>query len=459
MNTNKIPHPRRTRRNTDEFFLPQRALHGLLLALVCLATLPVWVLASPPPQEQVSGNLLVDGDFEALPTWPFQDGIGEVQIAPGWRAYYLDVAPPYVLAPINCSEHPQDTSCYWMRPEFRDNSSFANRNHSGERSQKYFSYGRMHEAGLMQQVHGIPPGARVRFSIWIQAWMCSDPDACGKMGEHSDAPADMHLRVGIDPLGSTDPFTTTVVWSAEQPAWDKFVQFQVETVAISDTVTVFTHSRAEWDWARKSNDVYLDDGSLVIVGAFTTPTSPMAAGQAVTATLTSTITSRQVGTVRTPVPTFTATPFPIGAITYTVQMGDTLFDIALRHGLQVSDLLKLNRITTNTELFVGWPLVVQIASATFTPSAQRLEASATPEATASPPPGATPSPAPTLTVTLTPMQPVASTRPPGLPAEALVLIGAGCLVVALGIGMRLTLFRGEKPMVQDQAAQVSAKKR
>ena len=117
-----------------------RVLRGFLLALVCLAAvLPVWVLACPPAQEQVSGNLLVGGDFEAPPTWPFQDGIGEVQVAPGWRAYYLDAAPPYVRPPINCNEQPRDTSCYWMRPEFRDNSTFANRIHSGERSQKYFS--------------------------------------------------------------------------------------------------------------------------------------------------------------------------------------------------------------------------------------------------------------------------------------------------------------------------------
>jgi len=418
------------RRQAKRTKLDLGAMSCALFALACLAILPAWALASPPPQEQVSGNLLVDGDFEAPPTWPFQDDIGEVQVATGWRAYYLDAAPPYIKPPVNCSEHPRDTSCFWMRPEFRDSSSFANRVHSGERSQKYFSYGRMHEAGLMQPVHGIPSGARVRFSIWIQAWMCSDPDACGKNGERSDAPADMHLRVGIDPLGGMDPFTTTVVWSAEQPAWDKFVLFQVETVAISDTVTVFTHSRPEWEWARKNNDVYLDDASLVIVGAYTTPIA--------TATLT--------GTARATAPVPTATSFPIGAITYTVQMGDTLFDIALMHSIQVSDLVKLNRITTSTELFLGQPLVIRIAPATPTPPAQPIEPSATPMPNVTPQPSATPPLIPTAELTPTP--PAASDHSRGLPVTALALIGAGCLVVALGVGVRLTTLRREKQAAQ-----------
>jgi len=386
-----------------------------LLALPCLAALPMFVLASPPAQEQLSGNLLVDGDFEALPTWPKQDGIDEVQVAPGWRAYYLDSPPAYVSPPTNCSDQPHHADCFWMRPEFRDNTAFANHIHSGQRSQKYFSYGRMHEAGLMQQVHGIPLGARVRFSIWMKAWMCFDPAACGD-GTRSDAPADMHLRVGIDPYGGTDPFTTTVVWSVEKHAWDQFVRFQVETKAISSTVTVFTHSRAEWEWARMNNDVYLDDASLVIVGAYATPTS---AG-------------------RSPAPVTTASPFPVGAVTYAVQMGDTLFDVALKHGVQVSDLLKLNRVTTGTELYVGQPLIVQIVTLTPTPtpSPSPTAPSATPQPSVTPQPTATPTPEWTPTVLPTPT-PTAQARFSILPIAAIACIGAALLIAAAGVAMRI----------------------
>jgi LysM repeat protein len=399
-----------------------------LLALACLAALPVWVLASPPAQEQVSSNLLVDGDFEAPDPWVKQDAIEELQIAPGWRAWYLDVSPAYVKAPSNCEKPSDGYHCYWMRPEFRTNVDFANRIHGGVRSQKYFSFGRMHEAGLLQQVHGIPPGARVRFSIWMQGWMCFEASQCGKNGSRSDAPSDMHLRVGIDPLGGTDPFTQTVAWSVEQPAWDKFVQYQVETVAISDTVTVFTHSRPEWDWARNNNDVYLDDASLVIVGAHTTPTAII--------TLTLQTTPRQATTFRTPTPTATATPFPEGAITYTVQMGDTLFDIALKHGIKVSDLLNLNRITTSTELFLGQPLVIQIVPATPTPLATPTRPSATPEPSSTPPPSETPTPTPTPPSIETPISTAAS-RTRTLPVGAMAVIGVGLIFVVLGVVMRV----------------------
>ena len=44
----------------------------------------------------------------------------------------------------------------------------------------------------------------------------------------------------------------------------------------------------------------------------------------------------------------TPTPFTASVITYTVGMGDTLFNIALKRGIQVTDLLQLNGFTTST---------------------------------------------------------------------------------------------------------------
>ncbi len=414
----------------------------LFFALLCLAVLPVLVLASPSAQEQVSGNLLVDGDFEAPDPWVKQDAIEEVQVAPGWRAWYLDAPLAYVKAPNNCDKGADGYHCYWMRPEFRTNVDFANRIHGGVRSQKYFSYGRMHEAGLMQQATGIPPGARVRFSIWIQAWMCFDSGKCGKTGERSDQPSDMHLRVGIDPLGGTDPLTTSVAWSVEQPAWDKFVQFQVETVALSNTVTVFTHSRPEWDWARSNNDVYLDDASLVLVGAYATPTVTL---------------PPQIRIPWRDRLASTATPFPAGAITHTVQMGDTLFGVALKYGVQISDVLRLNRITTSTELFVGQPLVVQIVPATPTPlPSPTTLATITP----APEPTITPMPIAVATAVLPPTPSAVVAAPPRpLPLAAMALIVTGVLIVSFGIGMRLTLFNGVAQAAQDQADPLRRKKR
>jgi len=253
--------------------------------VACVLAAVVLFGAPRTTQAQTGGqNLLVDGGFEAPPTWPQQDGIGEVQVAPGWRAWYLDNPPGYVKIPSNCNDSKERTRCYWMRPEFRDNTSFENRIHSGARSQKYFSYGRMHEAGLYQQVGGIEPGSKLHFSIYIQSWQCFNIDLCGKNGIRSDDPAEMHLRVGIDPTGGTNPFSPDVVWSPEQAAFDQWVEFSVEAVAKGDTVTVFTHSRAEWVYARLNNDVYLDDASLVVVSgtaAQSRAVAPAARSQAV----------------------------------------------------------------------------------------------------------------------------------------------------------------------------------
>jgi len=144
------------------------------VALVCAALIALTLAPFTSHAQTPGQNLLTDGDFEAL-TWRAQDGIGELVIAPGWRAWYVDIGQirPYVKQPSNCDT--SDPACYWMRPEFNsaDFAAFPNRVHNGFKAQKYFSYGRMHEAGLYKQVVGIQPGVTLRFSIFMQAWQCS----------------------------------------------------------------------------------------------------------------------------------------------------------------------------------------------------------------------------------------------------------------------------------------------
>ena len=207
---------------------------------------------------------LKNGNFETPPPWPAQDGRYWIQVAPDWRAWYLEQPPSYVPRPYNCDG--RDSGCYWAVPEFVDvqKATYAYRVHSGDQAQKYFTYGRMHEAGLYQQVSGIQSGAHLRFSIYMQAWMCSNWLDCND-GKVSDKPSDMHLKVGIDPTGGDNPFSPNIIWSPEQPAWDAWALFQVEAIAKNGSVTVYTHSRPEWDWARANNDVYIDDARLVVV--------------------------------------------------------------------------------------------------------------------------------------------------------------------------------------------------
>ena len=325
-----------------------RTLKLMLVVAICVLIATALVVPAVPSQAQGGGqNLLIDGDFEAPPVWPMQDGIGEVQVAPGWRAWYLDIPPAYVEKPVNCNDSKQGYHCYWMRPEFRDNvaESFANRVHGGIRSQKYFSYGRMHEAGLYQQVGGIKSGSTVRFAIYIQAWQCFDIDKCGKNGIRSDQPADMHLRVGIDPYGGTDPFSPNIAWSPEREAFDRWVEFSVETKALADTVTVFTHSRADWPWARVNNDVYLDDASLVVVGGpgYVAPAP----------------TKQPAATAAPAAPQTPAAPVPSGSPrTYTVVAGDTLYAIALRFDTTVAAIAQANQIANVDLIYAGQTLII-----------------------------------------------------------------------------------------------------
>jgi LysM repeat protein len=367
----------------------------VMIACAMIAAWPLALHAQTPGQ-----NLLADGDFEAPPTWPQQDGIGEVQVAPGWRAWYIDPdqVPAYVKTPNNCKEN-GPTQCYWMRPEFRDTvlASFPNRVHGGIRAQKYFSYGRMHEAGLYQRVTGITPGARLRFSIYVQAWQCFNIDNCGKNGIRSDDPANMHLRVGIDPFGGSNPFSANIVWSPEREAFDRWVEFSVETQAKGDAVTVFTHSRAEWDYARQNNDVYLDDASLVVVGP----------GQSQPATAAPAGPTQTPGTpAPTRTPAATRTPRPDGAVVHVVQPGDTLYAISLQYDVPLQEIYQLNNLTRESILSVGQEIVIKVGQGTVV----ALAATATK-------PGITLTAPLTLTVvppTSTPVPPTATPLPSGL---------------------------------------------
>ena len=390
------------------------------VAVICAVTGLTLITPQASNAQTPWQNLLVDGDFEAPSPWPWQDGIGEVQIAPGWRGWYVDVTqvPSYVQRPVNC-EDGSYAHCYWMRPEFRDNTaaSFANRVRSGIRSQKYFSYGRMHEGGLYQRVGGIKAGSLMRFTIYLQAWQCFNEDKCGKYGEISDAPADMHLRVGIDPYGGTDPFSANIIWSREQPAFDRWVQFSVEAKAAGQAVTVFTHSRPEWDVARTNNDVYLDDARLEVVESGTVSAASVTPG-----TPTPTI---------TPLPT--PTPRPDGAVVHVVQAGDTLFGIARQYGVSLDDLYRLNRLTPESIIELGQTLVVKTATATAAPPTVTYTPSATP--TVVPPTPTLPPPTATPTVQPTPLPSVPA--PVRFDSTLTVVVIVGVCAVLVGIAVAI----------------------
>ncbi len=338
-----------------------------LLLLVGILLTPLLGVTPLTLAQETGPNLLTNGDFEqgSGEAWPFQDGISEVQVAPGWRAFWNEDPPPGTKVPNYCE--PDDHACYWGRPEFRGMSTaeFDYRVHGGFLSQKYFTYNRQHEAGLYQKVDGIEPGSRLRFQIYIQTWSClgekDNPLNC-PTGYLSNNPAPMHTKVGIDPTGGTNPWAPTVVWSDEYETHDVWTPFWVEATAEAASVTVFFYSRVDWpeSWPRVNNDVYIDDASLVVVGE-TTPTAPPPPP-------TSDV---------PPTPRATATPRPDGAVVHTVVSGDTLFGIALQYGVDADELRRLNAgsLGPNDMLSVGQELVISgEPGAVTTPTAAPTEA-------------------------------------------------------------------------------------
>jgi LysM repeat protein len=336
-----------------------------LLLSTLLAAVPASVM-TPVMAQTGPTNLLVNGDFEAWdwtnPGWPFQNGIPEVQIAPGWRAFHVDRAPEGVSMPQN-----------WKRPEFRDvkAAEYPYRVRSGLLAQKYFTFGGQHIAGLYQQVGNITPGTQLRFTIYMQTWSCM-PSATQwndcPTGHLSNSPSPMHTRVGIDPVGGTNPWSPTIVWSPEIDAYDQWTRFQVEAVAGASTVTVFTYSYPDWNdhVFRIHNDVYVDDGSLIAlnqVPVVETPVPPEPEATpdpsqptpipADTATPAPTATAGPTAT-----PAATPTPRPDGATIHVVVEGDSLLAIALQYGVTMEKLQELNALADVNFLSIGQELVI-----------------------------------------------------------------------------------------------------
>ena len=379
--------------------------------------------------QQGGTNLLVNGDFEwwdwNIRSWPLQDGISEVQVCPGWRAFYVDEPPSKAKAPD-----------YWRRPEFRDvkASEYASRVHSGFLAAKYFSFAGQHEAGFYQQVGGIEAGTHLRFSAFMQTWSCmaaTEWNIC-PTGDKSNNPSAMHTKVGIDPIGGTDPWSPNVVWSPEINAYDVWTYFQVEATAQNSTATVFTYSWADWteEIFRMHNDVYLDDASLVALNEAPATATPELVTPAPTATLDPSLPTLTPAPTATPAAT--ATPRPDGAVVHVVQSGDTLNAIASQYQIPAETLLQLNGLTDANVLWVGQELVISVPSPTATPLPLPPTSTAPPPTPTAVPPTAMliPSPTPVATAVLTPVPPAEATKT----STPWGLVGGVGLVLGLGIG-------------------------
>ncbi len=337
-------------------------------------------LAAARAVQSQSGELLTNPGFEA----PF----GAQGVANGWLPWY--VTPDSVNYPSTCANNSSGTCKPYGVPSYNpaqpQDTRVPPRSISGN-AQKWGSSFYVYIAGVYQQVSGLTPGARLNFSAYTQAFNCSDDRGCfGATGNpgYSYEPGQNFLRVGIDPTGGTDPFSSNVVWSPYANPLDAFVQQSVEAVAQGDKATVFVWSAPQYP--EKHVETFVDNASLVVTGQGPAPTAAATQG------------AQPTPAAGTLAPSATLSP---NATTYTVVAGDTLSSIALRSNLTLDQLLALNPgLTRESVIQVGQ--VLNVAGQVPTPAATSVS-------TATPQPSPTLAPTATLAPSATPTSAVTAT--------------------------------------------------
>ncbi len=343
----------------------------VIVGILCGVLLAGLVAAWRPPlhvNAQQTANLLenpsFEGDYEIrctfpggkpwiavpcdgpLPSRPWQT----VMMAKGWSAWWQ---PPnedpsakdfYTTYPNYCGRPAPHDCVAWHMPEYKDTRSSVQdppRIRSGENSQKYFTFWSVHEAGVYQVVENVRPGAALRFSIYMEAWSATKLNGLEPNPHLSFGQTGMHMKIGIDPTGGTDPWSKDIVWSDEMDAYDKFELYEVQAVARANKVTVFTHSRPENPM--EHNDVYVDDAELAVVGG---------GGYSVPVTV-------------NPPPAMVAVegkPATAngGRISHIVKPGDTLFALALQYGVPVDQIMALNGLKPDSRIEIGSELIIAL---------------------------------------------------------------------------------------------------
>ena len=296
-----------------------------------------------PVQQEIGTNLLTNPGFEGFGK-PNNNGspnpgnwtretftgavYGEIFTPEGWVTWWQEGDFGRPECKVIPNEHP-----FSADPE---------RIYEGYYAGMCFTFFRKQNAGYYQVVRNIAPGSVVEGSFFAHAWSCSEdnpPRSCG------DAYS-FYFRVGIDPNGGTDPFSSNIVWSAPAYLYDEFgyVGPVQATVGESGAATIFTQAYGKWP--NKHNDAYMDNMSMKLVSTGETPT-PTTAPPPPTSEL-------------PPTPQYTPTPLPNGAIVHTVVAGDTLFGIALTYDVPIDDIYSLNDLNSQSLLSIGQEVVIAI---------------------------------------------------------------------------------------------------
>ena len=205
--------------------------------------------------------MLENGNFE-LGTWTrlthTGQEYGEIFVPTGWTAFWKEGLPvPHDPTNTNGYGRPE-MHVIEAVPPFLDPP----RIHSGNWAVKFFTFFRIHDAGIYQRV-AVTPGQRLRVDGWAHAWS-SNNDNPRVSDIDGDGINNFTFTVGIDPTGATDPWGNTVVWSDGAHIYDTYGKIPaVEATATAGFVTVFVRSQVLWPF--KHCDAYIDDIVLTVL--------------------------------------------------------------------------------------------------------------------------------------------------------------------------------------------------
>lgn len=198
---------------------------------------------------------------------------GEIFVPENWVAFWKEGKPvPHDPSNPNGYGRPE-MHIINREPPFLDPL----RVRSGTKGLKFFTFYRIHMAGVYQRVSGLQPGKQLNATGWAHAWSSiaddsKSSDGVGRQAFYSrvsdydktDAVRNFVFEMGIDPKGGTDPWSVNVIWGEGAHIYNAFGQIPaVETVAESDSVTVFVRSSVLWPF--KHCDAYVDDIELNVV--------------------------------------------------------------------------------------------------------------------------------------------------------------------------------------------------
>ncbi|MGC9521307.1 MAG: hypothetical protein ACP5HG_05425 [Anaerolineae bacterium] len=188
---------------------------------------------------------------------------GEIFVPEGWMAFWKEGGEV---------PHDPDNEVGYGRPEMHvinKEPPYLDppRIYSGTRAVKWFTFYRVHDAGIYQQVP-VTPGSRYRLQAVTHAWYSQFDDPYrsqysdgGVATMIDDGDPGMEVMVGIDPCGDVDPWSDSVIWTGAN-IYDQFDTVSVVARAEAPTITLFLRTQTLYPF--KHCDAYWDNVSLEI---------------------------------------------------------------------------------------------------------------------------------------------------------------------------------------------------